>query len=438
MRMSKQLKRRAKGFFKAKGHVDAVAGNRIVGWAFADGAPVHVEAVVDNKVIASVEPTKHRADIASAFPGWGRAGKSGFTLDLPENALPVGKVADVSIIVRPHSMIHSSRKLTEITMVGPATIEKVAAPPETGRVGPFPKNVIDTVAAVWPEACEDLHSAAGQKAFVEKLYVIARTPSLRSNDAITSYIRYVRTIWTHCKFVEKFFPTLNPTAKENSTDFHCKPNSVQEIFPIAHQLYVLKSYGIQGDFAEFGCFKGFSSAMLSLACRQLDLKMHIFDSFEGLPPSEGSGYQTGEYAGSLEEVRANISRYGAIEMTEFHKGFFSDTFKNYRPPPLMCLWMDVDLELSSRDLMVVADRLDPRSTLFSHESSPDMFVGDRVVSAPRPDNPIPPILDRFEEMQRPLTGRFVRGTTGAFWAREGGIPVMDNAVVMDLAERLGE
>ncbi|MDE2597718.1 MAG: hypothetical protein KGL44_12670, partial [Sphingomonadales bacterium] len=120
-----------------------------------------------------------------------------------------------------------------------------------------------------------------------------------------------------------------------------------------------------------------------------------------------------------------------------HKGFFSDTFRTYRPPELMCLWMDVDLELSSRDLMVVADRLDPRSTLFSHESSPDIFVDGAIVSPPRPDNPIAPMIERFDEMNRPLTGRFVRGTTGAFWPREGGIPVLDNRVVMDLAETIG-
>ena len=47
-------------------------------------------------------------------------------------------------------------------------------------------------------------------------------------------------------------------------DFLCKANSPIEMISIAHHLYVMKSYGITGDFAEFGCFKGFSSSMLSL------------------------------------------------------------------------------------------------------------------------------------------------------------------------------
>lgn len=104
----------------------------------------------------------------------------------------------------------------------------------------------------------------------------------------------------------------------------------------------------------------------------------------------------------------------------------------------MCLWMDVDLESSSRDLMVIADRLDPRATLFSHESEPGMFVGGDVASAPRCDNPIPPMLDRFAELGRPLVGRFVRGSTGAFWPRAGGVPALDNHVLIDLVTAAGD
>lgn len=433
-----QIRRRLKGMFKAKGHVDAIAGTRILGWSFADGAAVRVEASAGDRVIASVVPALPRKDIAHAFPGWKGALASGFVLDLPPGARPANDVVDVTITTRAASPIHLSRTLARISVAGPETIARLAAPADTGLVGPFPKDVIDTVFAVWPDTPRDLTSVAAQAAFVARLRTILRTPALRSTPAITDYVRYLQAVWSHCKFVDGFFPTLNPTAVEGSPDFNCKPNSIHEIIAIAHQLYVLKSYGVAGDFAEFGCFKGFSSAMLSVACRQLGVKMHIFDSFEGLPPAEGSGYRAGEYAGTLDEVRANVTRYGAIEVVEFHQGFFSDTFRDYRPPDLMCLWMDVDLESSSRDLMVVADRLDPRATLFSHESEPGMFVDGEVASAPRPDNPIPPMLDRFAELGRPLVGRFVRGSTGAFWPRTGGVPALDNHVLIDLVTAAGD
>jgi hypothetical protein len=164
--------------------------------------------------------------------------------------------------------------------------------------------------------------------------------------------------------------------------------------------------------------------------------MHIFDSFEGLPPAPGSGYEAGQYAGSLEEVRDHVSRFGAREVVDFHKGFFADTFRDWRPPQLMCLWMDVDLEVSARDLMVVADQLSPEATLFSHECTADIFQDGSIVTFPAPGNPIPPMLTRHEELNRPLTGLYIAGYTGAFWPRQSGIPVMDVDVLMSLIRKL--
>ena len=229
---------------------------------------------------------------------------------------------------------------------------------------------------------------------------------------------------------------INRNAAPGAVDFHCKPNSVRELFAIVHQLYVLQSWGVPGDFAEFGCFKGYSTAMLSHACAQLGLRMHVFDSFEGLPPAPDSGYQAGQYAGGLDEVKDHVRRFGVIDSVSFHKGFFADTLRDWRPPPLMCLWMDVDLEASARDLMVAADGLDPRATLFSHECTADIFRDGAIVTAPARDNPIPVMLEHHEALGRPLTGRYVAGYTGAFWPRATGIPVLDTAVLADLMRTL--
>ena len=102
----------------------------------------------------------------------------------------------------------------------------------------------------------------------------------------------------------------------------------------------------------------------------------------------------------------------------------------------MCLWMDVDLQLSARDHMVVADELSPEATLFSHECTADIFQDGSVVTPAHPDNPIFPVLARHEELGRPLTGRYVAGYTGAFWPRQGGMPVMDTDVLMRLVQKL--
>ena len=113
---------------------------------------------------------------------------------------------------------------------------------------------------------------------------------------------------------------------------------------IAHHLFVLKSRGLTGAFAEFGCYQGYSTAMLSYACRLLAIPMHVFDLFAGLPGSDSTFYRSGEFAGSLADVTAHVDIYGAREMVTFHPGYFADTLSAFAMPDLIMLWMDVDLE----------------------------------------------------------------------------------------------
>lgn len=428
--------RRLLGVAEPRGHMDAFAGNRVSGWAFAGSGQVRVEAAVDGRVVASAAPGKERHDVALSFPRDAGALRSGFVLDIPEGAVPAGDIVDVTVDVHAPSFPARRLRLAQVSLAGAGLVETLANAPDCGIVGPFPRKVIDAIAAVWPDSCRNLESLAGQRAFVGRLETVLKSADLRSIPAIADYARYLRSIWAHFNFVDQYFPPRNATAQADSPDFNCKPNSVFEMLSIAHQLYVLRSYGVEGAFAEFGCFKGFSSSMLSHACAMLGIPMHIFDSFEGLPPAEGSGYLAGEYAGSLDEVQDHVRRFGVIAGVEFHKGFFSETFKTYRPPRLMCLWMDVDLELSARDLLAALDGLDPRATLFSHECLADMFRGGEIVTQPSPDNPIPPVMERFEEMGRPMTGAFIRGNTGAFWAREGGIPAMDHHLLVELVKAI--
>lgn len=420
--------------FAPFGAIDAVAGGRIVGWALGHGQ-LEVEAWLGDTCIARSIPSIERPDVAASYPG--RLGNTtcGFSIDLPYDTVGDVFVGEMKVIAR-QARPWPSATLASLRIAGSTAVRNLANPPPSGIRGPFPRSVIDTVAAHWPEDCRELTTTVGQQRFSERLLAIMATPDLNALPAIADYARYLTDTMAHCRFVERHFPQTNAKASSGAADFHCKPNSIRELYPIIHQLYVLKSWGVEGDFAEFGCFKGYSSSMLSYACAHLGLKMHIFDSFEGLPPSEESGYDAGQYAGSLDEVTGHVTRFGAIEAVEFHKGFFADTFRNWRPPRLLCLWMDVDLEVSSRDLMVVADCLSPEASLFSHECTAGIFVDGAIVAKPSPDNPIPPMLARHDELQRPLTGHYVAGYTGAFWPRETGVPVVDTEVLMNLARQL--
>ena len=112
---------------------------------------------------------------------------------------------------------------------------------------------------------------------------------------------------------------------------------------------------VAGNVVECGTYKGGSAANLSLVCALCDRTLDVFDSFAGLPePSEGDRahtllgraevhtYESGSWAGSLDEVKAAIARYGSIEVCRFHVGFFDQTLPNFSDPCIQ-VFADVDL-----------------------------------------------------------------------------------------------
>src|SRR5258707_1959140 len=107
---------------------------------------------------------------------------------------------------------------------------------------------------------------------------------------------------------------------------------------------------VEGDVIECGTWKGGSAANLSLVCRIVGRRLKVFDSFEGLPSGEAGDrearfYSSGDYCGTLDVVRQNIGRHGAIEACEFMQGWFKDTLPQLRSPVLLA-FLDVDLEAS--------------------------------------------------------------------------------------------
>ena len=138
---------------------------------------------------------------------------------------------------------------------------------------------------------------------------------------------------------------------------------------------------VEGCVVECGTYKGGSAANLSLVCALCHRELEIFDSFEGLPePSDRDRrhfvpalrvvhtYARGSCHGSLEEVRSNISRYGAINVCTFNVGYFCDTLPTLRKKCAF-VFLDVDLvdslELCLRNLWPL---LQDGCFLFTHEA----------------------------------------------------------------------
>jgi hypothetical protein len=137
---------------------------------------------------------------------------------------------------------------------------------------------------------------------------------------------------------------------------------------------------VAGSVAEFGCYKGFSSASLSLACALTGRRLVVFDSFQGLPEPRESvhnfesglevGYQQGQYSGTLEEVRRNVERSGDIGVCEFVPGYFDATLPERDPGErFVMIFEDADLPQSVRSVILGAwKKLQPGCTFFCHEA----------------------------------------------------------------------
>ena len=136
-----------------------------------------------------------------------------------------------------------------------------------------------------------------------------------------------------------------------------------------------------GAVIECGCFKGSSTASLSLVCKAIGRRLVVCDSFEGLPEvtehdrvhvslvaARYETYAKGDYTARIDEVKANVARYGALECCSFVKGYFQDTLPHLQEQAAF-VFLDVDLHDSLRTcLLNLWPRLEDGAYLFTHEA----------------------------------------------------------------------
>jgi hypothetical protein len=113
---------------------------------------------------------------------------------------------------------------------------------------------------------------------------------------------------------------------------------------------------VKGVVVECGCFRGGSTANLSLVCEIVGRELIVYDSFEGLPPPEpndiyAKAEATGMLRGDLEVVQQNVRDNGAFDVCTFRKGWFSDTLPHHAEPVVMC-FLDVDWQASLHDCIL--------------------------------------------------------------------------------------
>lgn len=108
---------------------------------------------------------------------------------------------------------------------------------------------------------------------------------------------------------------------------------------------------------EAGCWRGGSSAKLSLVCGMSGCELHIYDSFQGV--EEVSTWKSireweygGQYVASQDLVERNLREYGDPSVCEIHEGWFSDTMADTPVPGEVVLaFIDCDLAKATEEAL---------------------------------------------------------------------------------------
>jgi O-methyltransferase len=412
--------------------VDEISAYGARGWAFSsDRQPVRVEAWAGETSIGATTTSVPRPDVAKAHDAGPRSGFD-FTFAALTGPSSTTEVRLLFFVGDEPRAAVGRREATPVHFLTEAGYRAIRTNSECGRVSSsFRASVTRIVEALWGPERSGIAADRHNTVIAEKVALLASQPYRAELQCVTEYVRFLRETWAHFQFVKHYFPAVDPSRLPSDKDNRCTPNSPEELLSIANHLYVLRSHGLGGAFAEFGCFKGYSTSMLSYACRLLGIRVHVFDSFSGLPPSASDGYAKGEFCGSISEVDEHVRTFGAREVVSFHKGYFCDTVPHFAERELISLWMDVDLESSAKDLLTVANRIHPAGAIFSHECEPTAFVELSAVQR-HPNAVIPPIRDAIEELGGEVSGCYLAGCTGSFWRRGRGIPVLANSILLRL------
>jgi O-methyltransferase len=119
---------------------------------------------------------------------------------------------------------------------------------------------------------------------------------------------------------------------------------------------------LPGDMAEVGVFRGGTAAIMLAASKK---RLHLFDTFEGLPHGEDD-LEKGEWAGSLTEVKDNLARW--LDRIEWYPGLFPNSAPRDSNLSFSFVHLDLDLYSStSAALQWFWPRMVPGAVILSHD-----------------------------------------------------------------------
>ncbi|MFO0882036.1 MAG: TylF/MycF/NovP-related O-methyltransferase [Candidatus Saccharimonadales bacterium] len=139
-----------------------------------------------------------------------------------------------------------------------------------------------------------------------------------------------------------------------------------QVRTILTELERVIDYGAEGDVVEFGCYIGTTSIFLQrlLLATSSNKTLHVYDSFEGLPPKTdkdasvaGDQFAAGELAVSKKQFVQTFAKAG-VRQPIIHKSWFNELTQKDIPQNIAFAFLDGDFYSSIHDsLKLVLPRL---------------------------------------------------------------------------------
>lgn len=180
-------------------------------------------------------------------------------------------------------------------------------------------------------------------------------------------------------------------AKENMLRGYM--TSLEQGINLYHLLRSVIASNVPGEVVELGCYKGTTAALLqkTLDEQGCDKELHLYDSFDGLPPATdedrgGLKFSSGAMKVSPADVIDTFTRFGC-KLPVLHQGWFIDTLPGRLPPKISFAHLDGDLyesikvsliniysRLTQGAIVVIDDYYDPDMPL----TGKDLFPGVKI------------------------------------------------------------
>jgi Macrocin-O-methyltransferase (TylF) len=142
-------------------------------------------------------------------------------------------------------------------------------------------------------------------------------------------------------------------ARELKESLKVYPEAPGERPRIASVRGAVSEVNIQGDYAQFGVFRGKTARYIE-SLMTGDRKLHLFDSFEGLPEDWTKNKKAGFFALSPDEIPTFDP-----ERVVVHKGWFKDTvpvWAEESSASIAFIHIDADLYSSTIDVLFNLDK----------------------------------------------------------------------------------